>query len=286
MMLSIKEISYRYHHQDDWLYQDVSCELDKGHIYGLLGKNGVGKSTLLYLISGLIHPCTGQISLLGKAVTNRPVSVLEDFFLVPEEFDLPNMSIQNYLKNYGSFYPRFSEDDFNRYLGLFEMSSDLHLGRLSMGQKKKVFMAFALATNVSLLLLDEPTNGLDIPSKSQFRKLIASGMNEERTIVISTHQVRDIDKLIDDVLVLDTKGITLQTSLDKITDRLEFIETDDRSLVAKALYSVPSLYGNKLILLNDSEYKKESELDLELLFNALHEVGPEITALFNNSNDN
>lgn len=284
MMLSIKEISYRYRHQDDWLYQDVSCNLDKGHIYGLLGKNGVGKSTLLYLISGLIHPSTGQISLQGKAVTHRPVSVLEDLFLVPEEFDLPNMSIRNYLKNYGSFYPRFSEADFNRYLGLFEMSSDLHLGRLSMGQKKKVFMAFALATNVSLLLLDEPTNGLDIPSKSQFRKLIASGMNEERTIIISTHQVRDIDKLIDDVLVLDTKGITLQTSLDKITEHLQFIETDDRDLVAKALYSVPSLYGNKLILLNEND--QESELDLELLFNALHEVGPEITALFNKSNDN
>lgn len=284
MMLSIEEISYRYRHQDAWLYQDVSCKLEKGRIYGLLGKNGVGKSTLLYLISGLIRPCTGQITLQGKAVTNRPVSVLEDLFLVPEEFELPNMSIQNYLKNYGSFYPRFSEADFTRYLGLFEMSSDLHLGRLSMGQKKKVFMAFALATNVSLLLLDEPTNGLDIPSKSQFRKLIASGMNEERTIVISTHQVRDIDKLIDDVLVFDSKGIALQSSLDKITERLQFLETDDRSLVSKALYSVPTLYGNKLILLNEN--KNESELDLELLFNALHEVGPEITALFNESNNN
>lgn len=282
-MLAIQNVSYRYRKQDKLLYSDVSFTLKPGHIYGLLGKNGVGKSTLLYLINGLLKSCTGDITLHGESVSKRPVSVLEDMFIVPEEFELPEIKLQSYVKTYSAFYPKFSNDDFGRYLELFEMSTDLHLGHLSMGQKKKVFMAFALATNVSILLMDEPTNGLDIPSKSQFRKLIAAGMNDNRSILISTHQVNDIDKLIDEILILEPGGISLQASTYAITEQLQFVESDDRSLIDSALYAVPSLYGNKLILPNTNQ--TESELDLELLFNALHSEQATITSLFQQQND-
>lgn len=277
-MLAIQDVSYRYQKQDGLLYSGVSFALEPGHIYGLLGKNGVGKSTLLYLINGLLKSCTGDITLHGESVSKRPVSVLEDMFLVPEEFELPSIKLESYVKTYSAFYPKFSQKDFEHYLSLFAMSTDQHLGRLSMGQKKKVFMAFALATNVSILLMDEPTNGLDIPSKSQFRKLIAAGMSDERSIVISTHQVNDIDKLIDQVLILEPGGITLQASTYDITKQLQFVNSDDRSLIEQAIFAVPTLYGNKLILPNEEQ--EETELDLELLFNALHTKRAKITSLF------
>ena len=154
----------------------------------------------------------------------------------------------------------------HKYLHCFEMDMDVNLGALSMGQKKKVFMSFALATNTSLLLMDEPTNGLDIPGKSQFRKFMASGMTDDKTIVISTHQIRDIDKMLDSVMIMDESRILLNESITRICEKLCFKESDDRSLIGQALYVVPSLQGNSLLLLN--EYGEDSDINLELLFNA------------------
>ena len=165
-----------------------------------------------------------------------------------------------------------------KYLHFFEMDLDTDLGSLSMGQKKKVFMSFALATNTSLLLMDEPTNGLDIPGKSQFRKFIASGMSDERTIVISTHQVRDIDKVLDHVLIIDNSRILLDASTSDICDKFMFVESDDRTLAAQALYTLPSIQGNYLMLPNtDGE---ETELNLELLFGATLSLPEQIAEMF------
>ena len=104
------------------------------------------------------------------------------------------------------------------------MNEDIHLGELSMGQKKKAFMCFALATNTSLLVMDEPSNGLDIPSKSQFRKVIASGMTDEKSVIISTHQVRDIDSLLDHVVIIDGTLVLLNASVKTICDKVYFAE--------------------------------------------------------------
>ena len=133
-----------------------------------------------------------------------------------------------------------------KYLHYFEMDMDINLGALSMGQKKKVFMSFALATNTSLLLMDEPTNGLDIPGKSQFRKFIASGMSDNKTIVISTHQVRDIDKVLDHVLIMDDSRVLLNESISTICEKLLFVESDDRELAKTAIHTIPSIQGNFL----------------------------------------
>ena len=165
-----------------------------------------------------------------------------------------------------------------KYLHYFEMDIDIDLGSLSMGQKKKVFMSFALATNTSLLLMDEPTNGLDIPGKSQFRKFIASGMSDDKTIVISTHQVRDTDKVLDHVLIMDDSRVLLDESTSNICDKLFFVESDDRELVKSALFAIPTIQGNYLILPNEKQ--DESELNLELLFNATLATPEEIARLF------
>lgn len=164
------------------------------------------------------------------------------------------------------------------YLHYFEMDLDIDLGALSMGQKKKVFMSFALATNTSLLLMDEPTNGLDIPGKSQFRKFIASGMSDEKTIVISTHQVRDIDKVLDHVLIMDDSRVLLDESTAGICNKLLFVESDDRELAKTALYAILSLQGNFLLLPRPAD--AESEINLELLFGATLATPDKIAEMF------
>ncbi|MEG0039726.1 MAG: ATP-binding cassette domain-containing protein, partial [Bacteroides sp.] len=176
-MISVENLSFVYRKSKRAVLHDFSLSLQQGRVYGLLGKNGAGKSTLLYLMSGLLTPKSGKVLFNHTDVRRRLPVTLQDIFLVPEEFELPAVSLVSYIELNSPFYPRFSKEDMMKYLHYFEMDLEVNLGELSMGQKKKVFMSFALATNTSLLLMDEPTNGLDIPGKSQFRKFIASGMS-------------------------------------------------------------------------------------------------------------
>lgn len=263
-MLQVENVSFSYHRNKKAVLKDFSLSLEKGRVYGLLGKNGAGKSTLLYLMSGLLTPRHGKVMFHDTDVRRRLPVTLQDMFLVPEEFELPSVSLVSYVELNSRFYPRFSKEDMVKYLHCFEMDFDADLGALSMGQKKKVFMSFALATHTSLLLMDEPTNGLDIPGKSQFRKFIASGMSDEHTIVISTHQVRDIDKILDHVLIMDDSRVLLDESIAGICSKLLFVESDDRELAGVSLYSLPSTQGNLLMLPNTEG--DESEINLELLF--------------------
>ena len=277
-MIKAENLSFIYPKSKRMVLHDFSFSLEAGRVYGLLGRNGAGKSTLLYLIAGLLTPKKGKIVFHDINVRSRLPMTLQDMFLVPEEFELPSVSLVSYVELNSPFYPRFSKEDMIKYLHCFEMDIDIDLGALSMGQKKKVFMSFALATNTSLLLMDEPTNGLDIPGKSQFRKFIASGMSDGKTIVISTHQVRDIDKVLDHVLIMDESRVLLDESTSEICEKLYFVESDDRELAKTALFAIPTIQGNHLILPNVE--KEESEINLELLFNATLAAPEEIARLF------
>ena len=277
-MITVENLSFLYRKSKRAVLHDFSLSLEKGRVYGLLGKNGAGKSTLLYLMSGLLTPKSGKVVYHDVDVRLRLPITLQDMFLVPEEFDLPPVSLISYIELNSPFYPRFSKEDMVKYLHYFEMDINIDLGALSMGQKKKVFKSFALATNTSLLLMDEPTNGLDIPGKSQFRKFIASGMTDDKTILISTHQVRDIDKVLDHVLIMDNSRVLLNESTMSICDKLFFTESENRELLQSSLFSTPSIQGNFLLLPNESG--EDSEINLELLFNATLAVPERISALF------
>lgn len=200
-MIEVKDITFSYDGHRRVL-NGFNLSFTEGGIYGLLGKNGTGKSTLLYLITGLLRPQRGEALVGGLPAERRRAEALADLFLVPEEYDLPAISLQQYVQAVRPFYPRFSDELLQRCLEAFEMSPQLNLGALSMGQKKKVYICLALATNTRYLLMDEPTNGLDILSKSQFRKAIATGMSPEKTIIISTHQVHDVERLLDHVVII------------------------------------------------------------------------------------
>ncbi len=274
-MLQITNLSFSYSKSGHKLFHDFSLDLQPGNIYGLLGKNGAGKSTLIYLMTGLLTPASGQVTLDGIDVRRRLPKTLSDLFLVPEEFELPHTTLSQFVKINAPFYPNFSVDDMNRYLDTFEMEHDCKLQSLSMGQKKKVFMSFALATNTRVLIMDEPTNGLDIPSKSQWRKIIASGMTDDKMMLFSTHQVRDIEQVLDHVLIIDQSQVLLNASLGEVASRLAFrpMREGDHPLLAQTsamgtLVVTPALAG------------EETQVDLELLFNATLQQPQAIRQLF------
>lgn len=261
------------------VFNDFNLEIEKGKIIGLLGKNGTGKSTLLYIICGLLKPSHGNVTIKGIDIRRRLPQTLSDIYLVPEEFDLPNLSMKQFVKLNSGFYPNFSNETLNTCLNDFDLGMDINLGELSMGQKKKAYMCFALATNTSLLLMDEPTNGLDIPSKSQFRKVIASGMTDEKTIIISTHQVRDIDRLLDHITIIDGTEVLLNKSVKEITERFYFCEQSMNEPTDGALFIQPSVQGNSIIM--ENKFNEESPMNLEVLFNAILAERNKIQEVFN-----
>ena len=278
-MIDVNQVSFSYGRKKSKVLDGFSMQLEKGAVYGLLGKNGTGKSTLLYLMAGLLRPQTGKVCYQGVDVTLRRPSTLQDMFLVSEEFALPSVSLKQYVKLNAPFYPNFSDELLRSCLRDFDMNEDIHLGELSMGQKKKAFMCFALATNTSLLMMDEPSNGLDIPSKSQFRKVIASGMTDEKAVIISTHQVRDIDSLLDHVLIMDRSELLLNESVSNICEKLYFAEQSMNEPTDDALYVQPSVQGNSVILPNT--YGEESKMNLEVLFNAMLAERVKMQQMFN-----
>ena len=267
-MIDVKNISYRYAGSKESVFDQFSLQLKENNIYGLLGKNGTGKSTLLYLIAGLLRPKGGSVTINGVESFKRRPEVLEELFIVPEEFDLPAMSLDEYVRINRPFYPHFSQEVLNGCLEDFDMPTSLKLQSLSMGQKKKVFMSFALAAGTRFLLMDEPTNGLDIPSKAQFRRTVTRHMTDDRTLIISTHQVHDVESLLDHILILSRSRLLLNASVGEICDRYSFEYRPTGASTDDVIYSEPSVQGNAVITLR-KEDEIETPLNLELLFNAV-----------------
>ena len=227
-MIDISNVTFEYRKGKPVL-KDFSLSFPQGGVYGLLGKNGTGKSTLLYLISGLLRPRHGEVRVDGMLSANRQPEMLREIFLVPEEYDLPSVSLKSYTRALKSFYPRFSDELLRKCIEVFDLEMDMQLGTLSMGQKKKVYMCVAVATGTRVLLMDEPTNGLDILSKSQFRKAVVQGMDEDKTVLVSTHQVHDVERLLDHVTIINGNQVLMHGPLNEDNGPVDleklFIET-------------------------------------------------------------
>ena len=276
-MLQINQISFSYNKKAGDLFSDFSLNLEAGNVYGLLGKNGAGKSTLIYLMTGLLTPKSGEVLFDGENVRRRLPKTMSDIYLVPEEFDLPRLTIKQYVSLNSPFYPRFSMEDMQRYLDIFEMGGDmdLKLHALSMGQKKKVFMSFAFATNTRVLIMDEPTNGLDIPSKSQFRKLVTTGMTDDKLMLISTHQVRDISDILDHVTIIDQSRVLLNAGFADIMNKVAFRPLQEGD---QPLFVLQSPFGPLGAV--RAQEGEETKVDLEMLFNAALQNPEAINQLF------
>lgn len=277
-MITIDDLEFSYSKKTK-LLSNLSLQLEAGRIHGLLGKNGEGKSTLLKLMSGLVFPKVGTIDVMGFLPQTRQPEMLQEIFFLPEELPQITLSIENYEKVYAPFYPNFSSEKFSEYLNEFDVDNKkAMLNKLSHGQKKKVMIAFGLATNTKLLLMDEPTNGLDIPSKGQFRRMVAAGIDENRCLIISTHQVHDLDSLIDNIIVMEKHKIVFNQPIENITKKLLFKVANRNESDENAVYSEETLHGLYQVCKNTTG--EDSKIDIELLFNAITTKTTEISKLF------
>jgi len=264
-MIEIRDLSFSYSREA--LFSQLDLSLRPGNICGLLGKNGAGKTTLLKLLAGLLFPQNGKTRIMGMRPNDRSPAFLRELSFLPEEFSLPSVSPKKYEQLYAPFYPRFRSELFSNYLSEFEIDPNQNLDRCSFGQKKKFLLAFGLSTDCRLTLLDEPTNGLDIPSKRQFRKALASVLTDDRLIVISTHQARDLENLIDPVVILDEGRIIFNHSLEEISNRLCVRRQTHPPVENDVFYSEKTLEG--YVVVAENKDHEETNLDLELLFNTV-----------------
>ncbi|MEO0553890.1 MAG: ABC transporter ATP-binding protein [Bacteroidota bacterium] len=264
-MIDIQKLNFTYTKKQQPLFNDLDCHLEPGSIVGLLGKNGAGKTTLLKLMIGLLYPSGGRIKVMGHNPGRRQPSYLQEVFFVSEEFHIPGISISNFVKANAPFYPRFNKELLESLLSYFELPETTSLQKLSYGQKKKFLISFALSTKCKLLVLDEPTNGLDIPSKSIFRKIMAGSLDEDQLVIISTHQVKDVENLIDKILMLENGRFIMQKDLYDISSKLNF-STATSADGEDVLYSEMVPGGYRVIT---PQLNGESSVDIELLFNAI-----------------
>jgi len=275
-MINIKNLSFAFK-KGESLFNDLDWSLEPGKTYGLLGLNGAGKTSLFNIISGMLFPKNGECTFEGEPVRSRSPQFLSELFIVPEQFELPAMTGDQYTELHAPFYPRFNEQLMESALSELQVNSKKKISELSFGQQKKFLLSFALATNTKLLLLDEPTNGMDIPSKSQFRKLQASLDQPDRCTVISTHQVRDLGSMLDHVTVLKDGKIIFNRSLDEIFEHLSFIKTDSEN-------SKDYIYAEEILggLHTIQSFKDEvrNDFDLELLFNGVIQQPDQINQQF------
>ena len=263
-MISLQNVSFDYN-GTEILFENLNLAISGGHVCGLLGKNGAGKTTLLKIIGGLLFAKQGTCERFGVDAKKREPESLEKIYFIPEEFYLPPLTAKQYVDLYGPFYPKFDEQVFKSCIAEFSVTCNKLLTTLSYGQKKKFLISFALATNAQVILFDEPTNGLDIPSKSQFRKLIASTLSDEKLFIISTHQVHDVEKLVDSVVILDDGKIVLNTTMKNISDKISMSQEVNEPKSADFIYYEKNTAGYSVV--SENKNKVESNIDLEQFFN-------------------
>lgn len=276
-MIQINGLSFNYSSKKP-IFDQLSLSLPSGNIYGLLGKNGAGKSTLLKIISGLLFPTHGNLDVVGFRPKDRYPDFLSEIYLVTEEFLLPAMKIEQYLSLYSPFYPRFNRSLFDEYINEFKLPRDRKLTALSYGQKKNFLLSFGLATDCKLLILDEPTNGLDIPSKSQFRKIVANAIHDDRSFIISTHQVRDMENLIDPIIILDEGKIVFYENYESISRKLSIkrqTELPNNNILVYA-----ESYLGAYTVVTENTNMEETSMNLEVLFNAVLSNKSKINEIF------
>lgn len=263
-MITIKNLEFSY--KDNRVLDNISLQLEEGRIYGLLGENGVGKTTLLTLLCGLKRVQNGSITIDGIEPSKRLPQSLANQYYLPDEVASMSITAKRYAKDFGKFWYKFDFQKFMKLMDIFENDPNKRMDKMSNGELKKAYISFALACNTKYLYLDEPTNGLDIPSKAQFRKAVSQFTREDSVLVISTHQVRDLENIIDPIIILDRRDVLLNASIDRIAEKLFF---DYSGIPAdNALYS--ELLPGSSIQVRPNTSNLESKVNVEALFNTVH----------------
>ena len=273
-MIKINDLKFSYNSVP--VLTGITTDLEEGKIYGLLGENGVGKTTLLTLLCGLKKVEAGYIEMDGIDPYKRLPETLQNQYYLPDEVAPVNMKAISYAESAGKFWPRFDFDKFLKLMELFENDPLKNMAKMSAGQLKKTYIAFALACNTKYLFMDEPTNGLDIPSKTSFRSAISKYTSEYTTVVISTHQVRDLENIIDPIIILDRRDVLLNASEYEITSKLFFDYGNTLNPDSLFTEQIPGGF----IQVYENKTGEESKINVEALFNTVHNNKEYIKKLF------
>lgn len=213
-LLEIENVSKSF--DDKQVLRHVNLKIEKGTIVGLLGKNGSGKTTLLKLINDLLTPDEGQILVDGNAVG---VVSKNDISFLPERTYLePDMKVKDVLQYFCDFYENFDKQKAEKLLNDLDLDVNSRLAKMSKGMKEKVQLVLVMSRNAKLYILDEPLGGVDPSTRDYILKTILNNFGEESSLLISTHLISDVEKILDQVVFIDKGQIVLNEKADKLRD--------------------------------------------------------------------
>lgn len=262
-MLAFHDVSYAYT-PGRTVLRGVNVSVRPG-IGLLMGENGAGKTTLLGLASGSLISSAGTVEFDGVGPGLRLPATMSDIFYLSDDWDSPFRDIYATVRYHGCFYPRLDPDMLAANLEAFGLTGREKLKSLSLGMRRKSYIAYALALRTRLLLLDEPANGLDINSKKELRRMVSRCVGDEQTVLISTHTVADLEMLYDTVLILHRGCLLLSATVADIASALSFVTSPVP--VPDALYMEAEGAMFRAIVPALEPYG--SAVDFELLFSAV-----------------
>lgn len=265
-MIKLDNVTFAYPGSGAPALRNLTGEVGEG-IHLLLGENGAGKTTLLHLLATLLWPTEGTVTINGADSRMRLPSMLRTLCFVADDEQLPADTVADMARLHGRiFYPRFDAAMLDDNLRAFGLDARTPLASMSLGQRKKAVVSYALALRPDILLLDEPANGLDIGSRDTLRSLMARCVEDTQTVVVSTHTTADLQPLYDGIIMLRRGELLMAMPTARITERVSF-----------GIYNIPprealftmSDIGRFRSIVPTADADSTTEVDIHLLYSAL-----------------
>lgn len=214
-LLEVKNISKSFDNKQ--ALSDINFTISSGKIIGLLGKNGAGKTTLIKLINDLLVPTNGEILINGNKVGVESKKIIS--YLPERTYLNKQMKVSEVISYFKDFYDDFDEDKAKKLLKDLDLDINASLSKMSKGMQEKVQLVLVMSRNASLYILDEPLGGVDPATRDYILDTILSNFNENASIIISTHLIADIERILDEVIFIDKGKIILQSDADKLRNK-------------------------------------------------------------------
>jgi len=211
-LLEIKDLNKSFDKKE--ILKDVNISIPEGKIIGLLGKNGAGKTTLIKLINDLLTPTSGKILVNGKEVGVESKKIIS--YLPERTYLNKQMKVSEVIDYFSDFYENFDSDKAKKLLKDLDLDINQKLSKMSKGMQEKVQLVLVMSRNADLYILDEPLGGVDPATRDYILDTILSNFNENASVIISTHLISDIERILDEVIFIDKGKIVLQSDADKL----------------------------------------------------------------------
>ena len=214
-LLEIKNINKSFGNKE--ILKDINMSINRGKIVGLLGKNGAGKTTLIKLINDLLTPTSGEILVLGNPIGVKTKKVIS--YLPERTYLNKQMKVSEVMEYFKDFYDNFDYEKAKKLLNALDLDINERLSKMSKGMQEKVQLVLVMSRKADLYILDEPLGGVDPATRDYILDTILSNFNENASILLSTHLISDIERILDEVIFIDKGKIILQSDADKLRNK-------------------------------------------------------------------